>query len=479
MRRLLLDITWYGGGDLIAKLPVVLTLPIFTRFFGPEEFGALNLILAVVSLLAIVISLGNESTYARYFFAEKNVADRRIITGTWLIFIGLFSVVAVLGCLPFSTALSLRLFDSEARWFLIVLALLVIPPTLINGLCGQILRNVFRARAFVILNVVSACLIAGFSLAGVFILELGLVGVIGGTLAAVTFVLPLWLLIARPPLTLRISLSRLAGLVRYGVSLMLAGLAYWVFTTSDRLMLGWLADIEAVGLYSAAATIVMVMGLLIAAFGRAWWPRALELYETDAEQARNFFSRIATYLLAGFGMIAIALALYAREIIVIVSGQSFAAGAVAIPPLAFAAVAFATTSITSAGMTLTKRVRHIATFSWLAAVLNIGLNLILIPRFLLAGAAWASFGSMIFLSLGYFMVSQRLWRVRYEYRRLFITITLIVVFAAAMNFLPVSPLWMASLVKLIYLGLFAVMLALFGIVDIPGIARNVIAFVRS
>ena len=305
-----------------------------------------------------------------------------------------------------------------------------------------------------------------------FVFDLGVAGVIGGTLAAAVLLLPLWLITARPPLVARFSLPRLSEMVRYGASLMLAGLAYWIFTTSDRLMLGWLTDFEAVGQYSVAATVTMVMSLLVAAFGKAWWPHALELYESDAAQARHFFSRMATYLLAGFGVIALAMATFARDIVVIVSGEAFASGAAALPPLAFAMVAYATTAITSAGMTLTKQVRHVATFAWLAAVLNIGLNVVLIPDFGIVGAAWASLAAMVFLSLGYHMVSQRLWRIGYEYRRLLTTAVLIVVFAAGVGYLPAAPVWLALPIKLTYLGAFMSLLVLLRVVDVRGIVRQ-------
>jgi O-antigen/teichoic acid export membrane protein len=124
-------------------------------------------------------------------------------------------------------------------------------------------------------------------------------------------------------------------------------------------------------------------------------------------------------------------------------------------------VAQASTNFTALGISLTKRTAYLAGLAWLAAGVNAALNLLLDGPFGMLGAAWATTASYIALTVGYHLVSQRLWRVPYQRRQAGIAIVATVVFTVLAPAIPAPGLILAMVLKSLYcLGFVAVLLAL-------------------
>ncbi len=101
-----------------------------------------------------------------------------------------------------------------------------------------------------------------------------------------------------------------------------------------------------------------------------------------------------------------------------------------------------------------------------AAILNLGLNLVLIPPFGMMGAAWATAAAFLALALGTSAVGQRYYPVRYEYGRLGkIVAAGALTFAVATRLSPEPSLVAVGWHALLGLAGFPVLLALLGFLD--------------
>lgn len=465
LRRLSRDVLFYGAGDVLVRTSAFVTLPIFTRVFTPEEYGVLNVVTTTVGIFGIIVGLGGESTLARFFFSATDYTERQVITSTWVMFLVLWSVGLTLLGLVLIDRLSQWSFETNTYRWLFGLALLAVPITLINSLCGQVLRNQFKVSQFVALNIVAAFLSVGLSLFAVLVLKLGLAGILGGALVGAALMLPWRLWTARDLLRIRFSKKILSACIRYGASLVTAGLAYWVFTFSDRLLLAKLGTLNEVGLYSVAAMLVSPMVVLLGAFSQAWSPHAFQIFETAPELASAFFGRVATYLLVGFGLVGVGLTTFSQELLKILSSSSFASASVVVAPLTLGAIAYATTQVTAVAMSLTKRTKYLGICAWLAACVNAGLNLVLIPRFGMVGSAWATACALTFLTLSYCVISQRLWLIAFEHHRVLAATVVTAVFICSAQFLPQLSLLLNLLLKGIYVLGYVIVLILSGAVD--------------
>lgn len=453
-RDLFKDLLIYGTGEILLKATAFLTLPFYTRIFTPEEYGMWSFVVTAVGLLNSIMILGGDSAYARFFFEANTEEEKRLITSTWFGFLALWSACLVIFCLPFTNFFSVWSFGTGKHALLFALTLLASPLTLINSMCGQALRNRFQARLFTTMNVVSTLLIVGFSLIGAVVMKLGLIGLLGGTLFATLVILPVRLWTVRDLLRPIFSRRILRDLLGFGVPLVPSSLAYWVFAVSDRILLGKLSTLEQVGLYTVANQVTSILLFFHGALGQAWSPHAIRVYEEQPEQASVFFGRVMTYILAGFGLLSVGVTTFAHEILMVLSTLPFYAARLAIGPLALGFVAYATTQVTAVGISLKKKTHYFALFSWTAALLNVGLNVLLIPMWGMIAASWTTMAAYLFLTMAYLSVSQRLWPVAYEKRRALVVAGLTFIFTIGAPLLPAfSPIF-SVVIKSVYCCVF-------------------------
>lgn len=464
-RNLFKDIAIYGFGDLLLRATSLITLPIYTRIFNPADYGVLSYVMTIINLLASVLSLGLASAYSLYFFEAETEKEKQVVTFTSVAFTALWSSAVALLCLPFSKTISRLSFNTEEYWLLLTLAFLAVPIGLINTLLGQVLRNQFKARLFTILNIVSALMTVGFGLYGVLVLKMGLAGVVGGGLVAACLIFPVRLWTVRDMMRPAYSNEMLRKLLGFGIPLVPMTLAYWVFEVSDRLILGRLSTLEQLGLYAVANSVTTILAFVNSALGQAWSPHGFKVRIEQPEIAPAFFGQVLTYILVGFGLICVGLAAFAREILMVLTSPDFYPAAMAIGPLALGFVAYSSTQVTAAGLSLSKKTKYFALFSWLAALLNIGLNILFVPRWGMMAASWSTAASYIFLTVSYMLMSQRFWRVDYEKRRSVTVALLTIVFTVFVWLLPDAELMVSLLMKSAYCLTYVGLLFLLHVLD--------------
>lgn len=436
LRRLTQDFAVYGLGVVVIKAFSIITIPIYTHVFSPAQFGVLSYVITLGGLLGAVLVLGGDSAYARFFFEARTLERRQLVTSTWIGFLAAWSIAVCLLLIPFAGTIAEASFGDRQTTPLLVAVLLAGPVSLVNRMCAQILRNEFRPVAYIALNAASTFLLVGFAVYAVVGLQLGLLGVLVGTLAAELVMLPVRLWMARSMLRPRFSPGLLRQLLAFGIPIVPTSLAYWVFLTSDRLLLAKLSTLEQLGLYSVANSLVGLGTIIVAAFAQAWSPHSIRLYEEERGSAPVVYGRVMTYLLGGFGLVAVGVTVFGPELLDVLTSPTYHGASAAIGPLAIGLVAMASTQITAGGISLAKQTKYLALAAWLAAVTNVVLNLALDRQFGMLGAAWATAVAYVALTLLYLVAAQRLWPVRYEIRRSGTLVGLILVFILGAGFLP-------------------------------------------
>jgi len=122
-----------------------------------------------------------------------------------------------------------------------------------------------------------------------------------------------------------------------------------------------------------------------------------------------------------------------------------------VPVVALAYVLHGAFLLGSVGIGITKSARYYPLVTAVSAPVNIGANLLLIPRFGPLGAAWATVASYAAMAgLGIYL-SQRLWPIPFEWGRLGRLVAAAAVVLAAARLAP-ADLVVAIPVKLLVLG---------------------------
>ncbi len=412
-RKLFSDIAIYSSGSLLIKGMSLISAPIYTRIFDPGQYGAWSFINVLAAFLTGILILGGDNAYTRFYFQCRSEEEKRTLSATWFSFLALWSLVVLALVLPFSGTLADWLLGTPGYRGALALGFISSPLLMMNLILSQALRNRFQAKAFAVLNVITAALTLTLAVTFVLVFEMGVAGALLGAAAAALFMIPVRLWFIRDLLKWRFSITFLRKLLVFGLPLVPMNVAFWLFSNADRLMLSRLATLEDVGLYSIAAAMAAVLMLLQTSVGQSWLPHAVKIYEENREQAAEVFKKTMVFLLAASGFVVTGFVALAQEVIFILVPPAYYASFAAIPFLAGGFLFFTSAQVSAVGIMVKNKTVYIMLACWLVALINLGLNLLLIPRYGIAGAGAATGISYFLFASSYAFISRRLWPVDY------------------------------------------------------------------
>ncbi len=405
----------YGLGGLVSRILAVLLLPLYTRFLTPSDYGKVETLIALTTVAGIVLRFGIHSAFFRFYFDSPDPAARRLVLRTSFWFTMAMATAGLVGGLLLAAPIADVLFGSPDSSELVMAAFV----GLWAGMNYEQLTSLFRVEersvAFVSASLVNILLTIGATLLLVVALDKGPIGVIVGNFIGTLLVYVVLIGYRREQLGLQFDRGLLREMNRFGVPLIPTALFLWVTNFSDRIFLVRLADTTEVGLYSVGVRISSAMVLLLTAFRLAWPAFAYSI--DDEREARRTYAYVLTYLVAFTTGVATALALLSPWIVDWIAAPAFAESSKVVGPLAFAAVAFGGYIVVAIGIGRAKRTQ----FNWVvtgaAAVVNIGLNLLLIPPYGMMGAAVATVAAYVTMFAGMVWWSQQVYPVPYQWRR--------------------------------------------------------------
>lgn len=160
---------------------------------------------------------------------------------------------------------------------------------------------------------------------------------------------------------------------------------------TDVLMLAPLATMSAVGLYGAALRVTAVQTAPVAVLSTVITARISEAFASgrDVQGKRLFYAAIAFAAIYA-GAFAALVIVFAEDVITLLFGAAYANGAAVLSILAIAQVGAAINTPASAFMLMTGREGAFGKVTFIALLVNVGLNLWLIPQMEASGAALAT-----------------------------------------------------------------------------------------
>lgn len=419
------NILAYGGADLVLKFIAFAVFPIYAHLFTVAEFGILELIGTIAGLIGIFLNIGLNNAVQRFYFdPQTSEDDRPTLVSTGLLYLviwsSILSTIVIAIAFIFKDVIYLRY---QIPFILLVIALLTNVPSQILQYSLDTIRLHFAPVRFSIISVLKN--ITGMILSLVLIigLGLGLVGYYLGSLIALSLAIPVGLWAIKKDLVLSFDRNIGRTLVLFGYPFIFAGVAYWIFASADRIMLVEFSDLTQVGLYSIAFKFTTILTFVNAAFGQAWSPLSIKIYQED-ENYREIYSKLLSIWMYFLTIIGIGLGLFAQELLIVTTPQEYWPAATVIAILAIGMVMLGTTQITVIGISLEKKTHLLSYATWITAGVNVLLNYLLIPQWGANGAAFATLLSYLLLSTMYIYWTQRLHPIPLDMKQLCISLFL-------------------------------------------------------
>lgn len=446
----------YSLGVVLQVAVQVAALPIVARLLAPSEYGVVATALVVMNLLSVIVDLGLSGAVARSAFPPVGTpaSSRGLFTVAAITSLAVAAAVwlagnlwmPLLGSVP-AAALDIAIWASAA-------------VAVRNAAVGH-LRSVSRPRQVLALSILST---AGAQVLALLVLaaapEMGAVAYLAGFLLGLFIAAVVGAVWVRPGTPFSAGAGLVRWTVRFAPPTVPHQLALVFLWFGDRLLIERLLSLSAVGRYQIAYSIGS-LGLMVGmAVNNAWAPAIHEA----TEQERWTLVRSTREVLQALGACAAgAMALGGPALLVFLAPESYAPADLA-PVVSLVALALvpllshlgAANVITDTGHT-----KHLGVAALAAAVVNVALNLALIPIAGLTGAAAATFMTYLALSLLTTRAATRLAPLLPSRRRPLVGTWAVAAVAVAVGaLLPVRGPWLvARLLLAVAIALAPVLLA--------------------
>jgi O-antigen/teichoic acid export membrane protein len=418
MRRFVQSSGAYVLASLVLPFITLALVPFLAHYLSPTSYGILTITNTAITLLGIVTQMGLTAAFLRaYSHDYLSPRDRHDVLATTLALICLVSIPVLLGMALFAPLLARLLFQDASLGGIVLLAggVLLAQNLTIPGLAW--LRAESRGLAFALLSIGSSALVlvASFLLVGTF--HLGIAGALiatgcGYASVAVSTV-PLIVLRAR----FRLRRDMVWNLLTFGVPHVPGFLSFWLLQFSDRYLLGLLGSLADVASYSVGYSLgwYAMSFLLVAPFGLAWPTTmyAIARRQNAADLFRLVFRWFSLVLL----LAALGLALIGSTVLDVLFPGAYHAAAPIIPVIAASGVLYGIYQVFMVGANVRRKPWFVAVSIAIAALMNVLLNLFLIPLAGAMGAALSTLLAYAALALIAYLGNQRIYPVPFEIGR--------------------------------------------------------------
>ena len=381
-----------------------ISFPVFTRVFSVSEYGLISLTLNTIAIATVFSKLGLQQSVLRFYpeytrNADAEAKKRYYSTLFWsATAIGAaVMVVFVLGL----WGLPSQWFSPMLRKLMLLAAVLVLVRAMFS-----IVMNFWRAEGkTTAYNLVSVGTKAG-TVAAICILLFTWrrtpVAFFVGTIA-VELVLLIWVtvVLCRRNLlsfgTFETHFFKLA--VAFGLPFIGYELAALVLDTGDRFLVEYFLGSNQLGYYAAAYNVSSYIQQCVAVpLNLAAFPIYMGVYVNKGkEETQAFLSRgLDHFLLIAFCLLG-GVVVTGRDAIVILSTAKFQEAARLLPTLVAGLLIYSLGIYLNAGMLIHKKTYEMARYITYSCALNMVLNVWLIPRMGLQGAALATLLACAFL----------------------------------------------------------------------------------
>ena len=413
------DIGNYLSGRAMLVALGFATFPLMTRMLSVSHYGVVSLTLRIVLLLTVISKCGLQYSAARFYtasLAEGTQQEQRRFYSTLLL--GPLLTAAAVFCvyLPVLFLTRGRIADPLLFRCLLLAPVLVLLRTL-QSLLLSLLRNEGRSRLHSILEVTTKLLTLGallVLLAGGLRSAFALLAAIAVSESAIVL-LQLGMLLRRDLIAPR---ALDWGLIRvsfaFGAPLIAYELSSIVLDSGDRfLVLHYLGSLQ-LGFYSAAYNVSSYLqDTVMTPLNLAIFPIYMRLWNEDGREAtEQFLSKaLSWFTVAAVAIIALTI-LCSRDAIVLLASTRFVEAHRLLPILVPSLMLYATHIFLNVGLILEKRTTLMATLVFSSAIVNLILNVLLIPRIGLTGAAWATLISYLVLVVCLATINHRILPLR-------------------------------------------------------------------
>jgi len=392
----------YTLSNFATKGISLLLIPFYTAYFSPADYGILDYLSVLSGVINAIFSLQIAQGVSRYLGDDSlsELEKKKLgATGINVIFV-VYTLTAVF--LLITQHFWKSISETSSNEFTNSIFQLMIVNTCINALFFQLgihLRFRRKTFAFAWLSFIQSIANIALILTLVIYGRMGIEAIYWASTNIAPFIVGFQLYLLRKEYLFFLGWKELKMILQFSIPLIPAALAILALDITDRFVIAQKMSLNELGVYSVGAKFPSILTLLIASFSMALAPLVIENYKLESTKIK-LQKLIRNYFIIG-GILVFILAIFSQETILFFTNANYFE-AHKIMPLLYLIAFINGISMFSLGIFLSNKTYIQSIINTLAAVLNLLLNLWLVPIYGILGAA---ISTLIAISLNVILLS--------------------------------------------------------------------------
>ena len=396
-KKIVKNSIFYTIGSILPQAAGFILLPIYTTYLDPEQYGIVNSMTVLAGVIGIILTLGIDKGIYRLYYDYK-VEERKVYLGTIIIGLTSFSIFFILISLSIPQLLS-GIYKSIPFYPYYLLMLLFTLFSKVITVPGIYLRISEQAGKFVSLSISTFLLTAFFNLLFIIHYKEGAVGMLKGTLIANLIMGPVFYFFTYKAIKFSFNYSYFKESIIFSFPLFPSFIFAWVLNLSDRIFLERYLSLNDVGVYSLGYKIASLVTVVAGGIFQAYTPHFYKLANEGGSAVKSKIEKYNNIVVIIILVICFLIAFFSKEMIELLISPKYFASISLIPLLTIAFFFSQISGFLNLMIYQEKKTLQIMYITLAGAVINVGVNLLLIPSFGMMGAVFATLIAFIAMFL--------------------------------------------------------------------------------
>ena len=358
---------------------------LMARYLGTEDFGLINYSLAYILIFTTASKLGIDSIIVNEIVKNREDTGKVIGTTIYLRFFSAFISI-------FLIFLIVKYLNPDHRMIQVITLIQSISLLFIAfDSIGYWFQSNLQSKYIVIARSVAFTIISVWRLALIFLgksLVYFAVATVIEAIAITIFMVVFYMKFKGP--RLHFSFQSAKQLLSKSTYFFIAGLLIMIYTQIDKIMLGQMTNVTTVGIYTAAMTIASLWIFIPSALIESSRPIIMTAKnQSEAVYTEKYKQLYCSIIWISIGA-SIIITLLAKPIILVIYGKQFVESINVLVILIWSRIFSLIGSTRAIWLTIESLGKFQVIFVGIGALLNVGLNVILIPHYGAIGAAIAT-----------------------------------------------------------------------------------------
>lgn len=416
------DSLTFGVGSAITRVVGLLTLPLFTVYLTPSEYGVIAMLALLSMVLQPIFSFGLGAAMGLYYFKRDDPENKSMVVWTVFLIHALSSLFLMIIGWTCSTFIA-KLLQLSAEYDLAV-SLSLTGSAFTIMVTSLMARVQFekKAKLYVVITMATLLTAVSVSIFTVIYLGWGVVGMVLGQVSGNAITLLTFFVIALRNTRMVVSGAMAKELISKGLPLIPSFAFVFIITHGNKYILEWSSGLEAVGIYSIGFNLGMTISIVTSGIATAWFPFFMS-YVDRQKEIEEVFAKIFTYYVFGVGFLSILYFVFAKLVVLLITHEAYHSAHHLIGFIATACLFQTLFVFFLPGLYFNGEVKYVSVVQGMAALLSLPLNFYLITELGILGAALGMMLSSLLMAIlmqGWNIINRsRYPSINYEWSKVF------------------------------------------------------------